>query len=136
MIQEEKQLLVKDLSARLPCGVLVHINGLVNSKLTGVYDGRVSTDRGINYPITLVKPYLRPMESMTEEEKDELEEIVNQELIDLRNRILSGHYGVIRDGDYHFNQTLELDFLIRNHFDYRGLIPKGLALPAKESMYN
>ena len=58
-------------------------------------------------------PYLRPMSSMTEEEKDEYSKAIESLL-----------------------WTNELDFFNKYHFDYRGLIPKGLALEAPEGMYN
>ena len=64
-----------------------------------------------------LKPYLRPMSSMTEEEEKEFQEIK-----------LS----------YHFDEDsyILLDWLNAHHFDYRGLIEKGLALEAKEGMYH
>jgi hypothetical protein len=123
MTPEERKLLLKDLSARLPYGVWVRIDGLVNSKLTGVYDGRVSTERGINYPVVLVKPYLRPMSSMTEEEKEEIDDYLNKsiegKLIGLGGRVV-----------------WLTDYYLSHHLDYRGLIGKGLALEANKGMYN
>ena len=59
-----------------------------------------------------IKPYLRPMSSMTEDEGVELD-----------NTVIMGNYGD------------DADWLNAHHFDYRGLIKKGLALEAPEGMY-
>lgn len=117
MTQEDKQLLLKDLCARLPYGVTYYhdtknvvtpkqILGLteINNILLGIGDN--------------IKPYLRPMSSMTNEEKSEFSEYVFE----------SNEIGDIT--------TLDAgDWLDANHFDYRGLIEKGLALEAPENMY-
>ena len=66
-----------------------------------------------------LKPYLRPMLSMTEEEKEEYNKTENLSLFDLH------HYPTIKS----------FDWLNAHHFDYRGLIEKGLALEAPEGMY-
>lgn len=63
------------------------------------------------------KPYLRPMSSMTLEERVEYDKYIN------------GNISV----ENHIN---EIDWLTAHHLDYRGLIPKGLALPATDGMYN
>lgn len=68
-----------------------------------------------SFRIESIKPYLRPMSSMTEEEYDELCELANSKFI----------------GD-----SKEIDWLNKKMFDYRGLIPMGLALEAPEEMYN
>ena len=67
--------------------------------------------------ITEIKPYLRPMSSMTEEEKYEFNELPT-----ISSSIQSLSIN-------------EIDFLNAHHFDYRGLIEKGLALEASEGMY-
>ena len=108
MTQEEKQLLLKDLCARLPYGVMMKVT----------HDG-VEYDIKFNTELLDVfsdfadafKPYLRPMSSMTEDEEDEL------------NSARMGNWGE------------DVDWLNANHFDYRGLIEKGLALEAPEGMY-
>lgn len=132
MTQEEKKLLLKDLSARLPYGV----NGLVtfhitmgeNSTFNRVIDGKLY-DRFANLQeswydnIPSIKPYLRPMSSMTEEEKAFLDATKETEYTQTG---LTGE-GVL---------TLEsYDYLNSIHIDYRGLIPMGLALEAKDGMY-
>ena len=108
MTQEDKQLLLKDLCARLPYGV----------KFQGE-DSNVYTLDSANYFALQVegvvfKPYLRPMSSMTEEEKSEYFNSYNWE---------------------YFEKGTPFDWLNAHHFDYRGLIEKGLALEAPEDMY-
>ena len=89
MTQEEKELLLRDLSARLPYGVLCHINGDTNTprKLSRIevdeLDGILLdfwTDRedylSMQVYLSEVKPYLRPMSSMTEEEEKEYKHLV------------------------------------------------------------
>ena len=67
--QEKKKLLIA-LSGYYPHGVIVEIEGYGIHKLKGIDNGTISTDRGINYPLRLVKPFLRTMDSMTEKEKE------------------------------------------------------------------
>ena len=84
-----------------------------------------------------VKPYLRPMSSMTEEEKKELWVALDKDMSILDSifdaPIINEYKGrVYRGNPVHY----ELDFLISHHFDYCGLIEKGLALEAPIDMYN
>ena len=114
MIQEDKQLLLKDLCARLPYGVEIQVNEWT------VLDTNLKTghiDRLLNDDIR-IKPYLRLMSSMTEEEREEWMNITNAQ-----------HWLIID------NLDKAIDFLNAHHFDYRGLIEKGLALEAPEDMY-
>jgi hypothetical protein len=82
-----------------------------------------------------IKPYLRPMSSMTEEERDELEILCDSMSIDDEGNadiyiaILKNHNPIL------FN-TKVIDWFNSHHFDYRGLIEKGLALKAPKGMYN
>ena len=120
MTREEKQLLLKDLCARLPYEV----------KFQGE-DFNVYTLDAANYFALQVedvvfKPYLRPMSSMT---NDEMEDWYRQSKVDY-------------DCEFKPEPTLSLehchlsiDWLNEHHFDYRGLIPMGLALEAPEEMY-
>ena len=118
MTQKDKELLLKDLCARLPYGVcckhttwdeeLGEVEVVV--KIYSVnHDGYVRNccDDETVY-IDEVKPYLFPMSSMTDEQKD-----------------------------FYWNHSIdfddawtEVDWLNAHHFDYRGLIEKGLALDA------
>ena len=124
MTQEEKELLFIDLCARLPYGVMVK-QGNWKHTLKSVNMYNISFDSSCAIPI----PYLRPMSSMTEEEKKvvcSMNMISDTELNDRLN------YQKM----YLQNYTIEtFDYFNEHHLDYRGLIPMGLALEAKEGMY-
>jgi len=128
MTQEEKQLLLKDLSSRLHYGVKVQTKALGGSTTEGILWSIEYNETGtfifhknslLGYSINedIIKPYLRPMSSMTEEEINEYKHFV----------AFSGN----PIGSANF-----IDWLNKHHFDYRGLIEKDLALEAKEGMYN
>jgi len=126
MTAKEKELLLKDLSARLPYGVNICIkyydlqsDGELASRDIKLTAGNTCYcfDSG-NW--VDIKPYLRPMSSMTEEEMREFYEAwINDFSIPT---IISIHPN-------------EMDWLNAHYFDYRGLIEKGLALEAPEGMY-
>jgi uncharacterized protein with von Willebrand factor type A (vWA) domain len=130
MTQEEKQLLLQDLCARLPYGVCVHIRYKEGEPCYGKLTPR-DIQWFIDSNIENIKPYLRPMSSMTEEEQKELEKIIDGILgYKARNYFHS-------EDDYKWNTLYEaIDWLNSHHFDYRGLIEKGLAWVAPEGMYN
>lgn len=151
MTREEKQMLLKDLCARLPYGVKVEIDGYNISVLEGIDGDTISTDRGINYPLRLVKPFLRPMSSMTEEETRKIIELsgiltssenilsisVKEEFIDIKidDGVCSTETRTLWFTEMPTSITM-FDYLNARHFDYRGLIDMGLALEAPEGMYN
>lgn len=140
MIQEEKMLLIKDLSARLPYAVTVeHTSGfrgtLHDLTVHHMYDGDNDAVHGaICYTdffgdedsiyIEYFKPYLFPMSSMTEEQKEEYHYIVNYISPDDTDNWRKGEF------IYVGQMTALLHFYLKNHLDYRGLIEKGLALDA------
>ena len=144
MTREEKQLLLKDLCARLPYGTYVHHKNFpdIKIKVIAVFDdGRIGVAKigaaKNDIPLTPTsinecKPYLRPMSSMTEEERRYLlEELGFDE--DLENGELNDFGSYV----YHSVNVLPLfDWLNAHHFDYRGLIPMGLAIEALDGMYN
>ena len=105
MTQEEKQLLLKDLCARLPYNTNIQVKDwtILNTELKIGHIQRLQND-----DIEL-KPYLRPMSSMTDEECEEVEK--------------------------HITIYDTVDWMNKHHFDYRDLIKKGLALEAPEGMY-
>ena len=131
MTKEDKQLLLQDLCARLPYGVLCvgttyeldddgekYIPVKVKNTLTEIHNYKLETAYvrlGLisSCELETVKPYLRPMSSMTDEEYREW------------------HYLYLPTP--HENEATEterrIDWLNKNHFDYRGLIQKGLAIP-------
>lgn len=120
MTQEQKELLFKDLCARLLFGVKVRYSSYKEfitctlQSINPVYDDAyLWSENACFSPVSIseIKPYLFPMSSMTEEqykEYCELEHSVNMEHLSIP----------------------ALDWLNKNHFDYRGLIEKGLAIDA------
>ena len=122
MEQKDKNLLLKDLCARLPYGVKCDVgdNKPYTLSRMEIDDNNghlldfIEMKNGLDMQVYLseVKPYLFPMSSMTEEQKKEYDNLNCWEL------------GC-------FPHTEEaLDYLIANNFDYRGLIPMGLAIDA------
>ena len=119
MTQEEKDLLIKYLCSALPYGVIVStpkgdghlcsINQTIFGNEYGVNISAVSRDY-FKDDKDVIKPYLRSMESMSEEEKAE-------------------YYDCI----FNSHLDLELDWLLTNHFDLIGLIPMGLAIEVAEN---
>lgn len=131
MIQEEKSLLLKDLCVRLPYDFIVHrysdnVDIEINDINTFSHFLEYSEDEDF-------KPYLRPMSSMTEREKKEIKE--------LHFYYTDAH--IVNDEDNDFKPIIVdevhcfciIDWLNKNHFDYRGLIEKGLAIEALDGMY-
>ena len=125
MTQEEKELLLKDLCARLLYDVhcrVFKLNGDIKENddvLYGVVGGTVMTlksDKDECLMYYQIKPYLRSPENLSDEGKDYWHKLQ-------RGLKLGG------------NIDLMIDFYHSHHIDYRGLIPKGLALEAPEDMY-
>ena len=111
MTQEDKQLLMKDLCARLPYGVKCRLSVKgANVSITEKLD--LGGLEHFMFGTMDVLPYLRPMSSMTEEEET--------------------YYNTVY---FTLNFYKKEDWLNAHHFDYRGLIEKGLALEAPEGMY-
>ena len=147
MTQEDKQLLLVDLCARLPYGVKAQVWGWDEEKgevevPLKVYsintDGYLSFEYN-HYSVETVyvedcRLYLRPMSSMTRKELHECQEILGMGV-----EIQDGFIRIIDSSIKRFTY-LEIDavfaFLNKKMFDIRGLIPKGLALEAPEGMYN
>ena len=130
MTIEEKDLLLKDLCTRLPYGVKAHIEHDVFYDERDPYDCTLSTrtiDDFIRSDKLEVKPYLRPMSSMTEEECIELSHLFPSET-DVWKYIKT-------PVPLHIANPEQFDFFHKKHLDWRGLIPKGLALEAPNGMY-
>lgn len=138
MTPEEKDLLLKDLCARLPhkqkvCYKIHTSSEEITATLSGALLDYFKTEE-----IKVVRPYLRPMSSMTDEEERELSKKyvwnINCGQIEIRYHC-EGYWD--DDTECPTKEYLNLfDWLNAHHFDYRGLIPMGLALEAPEGMYN
>ena len=79
------------------------------------------------YLVEEVKPYLREISSMTEDEKKELMEVIKEETNMIIEQMKNNDCGVM-EGKYHHNHILTLDWLLKKKFDFMELIPNGLAL--------
>lgn len=132
MTQEDKELLLKDLSARLTYGVIVSTPKGVGH-LCSINQTIFGNEYGVNIEATKrdyfndnecdIKPYLRPMSSMTEEENKAFAKVMVRS----------------QDCSYMNNEsatTMVNDWYLSKGFDVRGLIPRGLAIEAPEEMYN
>ena len=141
MTAEERQLVLIDLCARVPYGVMCDRLGQPK-KLLSVAPHKaypLEFDHGEympnDYKVEDVKPYLRPMSSMTEEEKKELkqEHVKDEKLYaECLTKAANGDDSMRGKVIPHF----ATDWCNKNHFDFRGLIPMGLALEAPKDMYN
>ena len=118
MTQNEKNLLIKDLCARLPYGVILNCCNIVSEPLTLIdYKGLVNND----YDIDEVKPYLFPLSSMTDEDYAIYSKIWED----------TGKTAYL-EGCHHLISTIKAykaanDYLLSKHYDINGLIPIGLA---------
>ena len=123
MTQEQKELLIKDLCARLPYGIKAEIKHYDDAwELLAIYtNGTTYAARDIGYPIETYfedcKPYLFPLSNMTKEQEEEYHNLCS--------------IGTDECGDIiYFNTYESIDYLNKNKFDYRYLIPMGLAIDA------
>jgi hypothetical protein len=127
MANEEKQLLLKVLCAMLPYGVKIFVKGhdtpqTIQGILSLTPNISFRTNDCYSVYLTDIKPYLRPMSSMTDDERDDMREELEW---------------VESFGERFYDKTTEFyDWMNAHHFDYRGLIEKGLALEAPEDMYS
>ena len=119
MTQEQKDLLLKDLCARLPYGVICKSVNFKNpTKLVSVDLDGPSHDGGSMWnDYDDIKPYIFPLSSMTEEQ----ELAYHTTCVDTTTE-----WGY----DIYYDCPDSIDWLNKNHFDYRGLIEKGLAIDA------
>ena len=143
MTQEYKELLLKDLCARLPYGVKFMYNKNIYT-IKGL-DLIVTDEGGWEYAVTakdiapieidFIKPYLFPLLSMTDEQAKEIQEIVgnpdNACIIRKTDGLELWLDSIDTDPTIWVDTIFEVqDYLNKNHFDYRGLIKKGLAIDA------
>lgn len=126
---EDKKILIQDLGARLVHGVICEVTYKDSAwktddmVLAGVFNDECyfTSDEGSIYSSEF-KPYLRPLSSMTEEEQS-----VFSSKCELTTDANGEKVWAVKIEGY--------DWLNANHFDFRGLIPMGLALVAPEGMY-
>lgn len=145
MTQEQKKLLLKDLCGRLPYGIKVKIPSMESPLrvLSINTNGVTWVRRDTGYPIEIdwenCKPYLFPLSSMTEEQKRELLSLTGYEpRCEESCGFDSWGFYVNIVGEYKYKNNQEsiilypdeigVDWLNKNHFDYRGLIENGLAI--------
>ena len=146
MTQKEKELLLRDLSARLPYGVKVHINSPMEEQNSmELFDVNLDSEHiGVGnekwsfraIPIIddedeakVIKPYLRPMSNMTEEERKYIED----KCAFTQMGPIGGNFCLVMPV---IATEWLTDFYNSHHLDWRGLIEKGLAIEAPEGMYN
>lgn len=127
MTQNEKELLFADLSARVPHGIKIKVND------------NVETLEGINVPddiaeygsflasdIEEVKPYLYPISSLTNEQRNDFPFESS-----LLNAFVNGYISLFEDEELTVDDIIRMmDWFNKKHIDYRGLIPMGLAIDA------
>ena len=161
MTQENKELLLKDICARLPYGIrcagwlnitsdkdVDKVYPWVDGELMdGITDSQVRI-QGTWIKIEFVRPYLRPMTSMTDKEKKDLLNYVvgkgskyfevcdDVSITDKSSDEQDVKSFELKWINFNPNTTSRyIEWLLKNHFDFCNLIPKSLALPAPEGMY-
>ena len=131
MTQEDKELLLKDLCARTPYGVKgQYMNNIFVIDYVSSYE-EVKLDTSDNWTVGVseVKPYLFPLSSMTEEQKVELKQEHRKDemlYVECLTKAAKGDNSMRGKVIIHY----AMDWCNKNHFDYRGLIEKGLAIDA------
>ena len=136
MIQEDKELLLKDLCARFPYGIKCIVT---KSRIEEGQEGDVgkigwvclegvdciNDKKPFFSEFGNFKPYLFPLSSMTDKQKVEYNSL--RDLVPTEQQCEVGNLL----GDFEFvDNWRSIDYLNANHFDYRGLIKKGLAIDA------
>ena len=132
MTQENKELLLKDICARLPYGVIVKDRNGIHELTPGntefidlFYSNQCN-----------IKPYLRPISSMTEEEVDKLFDILNLDKENETEWLKVNDINIIRlftqDGKDFYEIAEAMDYLYSIHVDFRGLLCENLAIEVTE----
>lgn len=137
MTNKLKQILFEYLAATYPCGIICEVPfNKKEQKLQGIIGTDLNDIRLIfekdgdllcECYLSEVKPYIRPMSSMTKEELKEFVSFTSQSM----HRFICESTNT----DHWYNAYEEEDWLNMHKFDYRGLIKMGLALPAPDGMY-
>lgn len=124
MTQEEKDLLLKDLCARLPYGTLIYAQNDIDWYESEICTQVLSDVINDDY---VIKPYLFPLSSMTEEQYEKFI-IISGWDVDIED-VKRGKFSCI--GYVGLDVMYDaIDWFNKNHLDYRGLIEKGLAIDA------
>ncbi len=128
-----KDLLLQDLCARLPYGVKYSCNDIKNVwRLKTIFtrsDNSIFCD-GCN-ALESCKPYLFPLSSMTEEQKEELKSLLRPSVLKSLEEDDEDNENIEFPTLISANPSVvEIDYYNKRHFDYRGLIEKDLALDA------
>lgn len=137
MTQEEKQLLLQDLCARLPYNVVIRCTDN-DTDYKCFLTTNILNELLHNIEYYDYKPYLRPMSSMTEDEFKELKNATDLNYDQLELVFWPDGSATL---EFYLEEVPQycvinvFNWLNKNHFDYRGLITMGLALEATEGMY-
>ena len=130
MEQEDKKLLLRYLCMALPYKVKVCLYEKETCILLGVdgYDIYLDVDSD-PFRIESIKPYLRPMSSMTDEEKKEFDNfcVIDEFVWEGKTEIGYKNQAII--------MSVAINWLLKKHFDFMDLIPKGLAIEVTEEYY-
>lgn len=123
MTQEEKDILLRYLCMALPYGVMVQddMGRTYKLELGNAYLVDLYYENG-DYVEAPIKPYLRPLESMTEEEHNEWFNYYHE--IELKEAKSNGDYLKAAI----LGESASIDWLLKNRFDFMGLIPMGAAI--------
>ena len=122
MTKEEKQLLLRDICCRLPYNTVVLTTGCGTTRKMKLDHQVYSWAEQDTFRIM---PYLFPMSSMTDAQREEYESLCIKETTECAD--LSGFFFT---KDNYYDTVESFDWLNKNHFDYRGLIEEGLAIDA------
>lgn len=131
MTQEDKELLLKYLCAALPYKVMIEYN---NGDFAETREMGFGSLHDFRFNSAEIKPYLRPMSSMTDEEKEEMHNLLSPEGTAIYGcggiSMPMNHYGEFVP--YEFMNRI-IQYLLEHHFDFMGLIEKGLTIEVTES---
>jgi hypothetical protein len=131
MTQEQKDLLLKDICARLPYEIKADKYTIrIDGEFVPIANIEIVTAKDIlarnECPGYTIKPYLFPLSSMTEEQYDEMQSISGKDCLD-HFEILKSIRECTNFTHWPLYEYRVIDWFNKNHFDYRGLIPMGLA---------
>lgn len=141
MTERDKQLLLKALCGYIPYRVQALVENVFSEpedvEIEAVTSHQEANLDGYNFTVDIqnLKPYLRPMSSMTDEERKQLMDLCDITPYETQGLKIDEYgAGVFLNGICSVNSDV-FDWLNAHRFDYRGLIEKGLALPAPDGMY-